>query len=126
MGYGYSIELRERVVSAVRRSVGTHEEISVIFNVSMSTIGRWLKLDREEDGVLLPRPHGGGRARLLDDEEAKILSELVEECNDRTIAELRVALTKQIGKTVSTSTLSRELARAKLTRKKKTFAPRNP
>lgn len=126
MGYGYSVELRERVVSAVRRGVGTHEEIAEIFNVSMSSVTRWLKLDRKEDGVLLPRPHGGGRARLLDGEEAKILIELVEERNDRTIAELCAAMLKRTGKTISTSTLSRELARAGLTRKKKTSARRNP
>lgn len=124
MSHGYSVELRERVVSAYQRGVGTRQEIADIFNVGIATVGRWLRAEREQ-GTLSPKPHGGGNPRLLNEEDVKILIELVEERNDRTVVELCAAMLKRTGKKVSRSTLSRELQQAGLTRKKKTFAPRN-
>jgi transposase len=39
----YSLDLRQRVVEAVRKAKQTKEEIAQLFTVSIPTINRWLK-----------------------------------------------------------------------------------
>lgn len=124
MGYGYPVELRKRVVSAVKRGLGTREEVADMFEIGVATVGRWIRADRER-GMLTPKPHGGGNSRRLDEDDVRLLVSLVEKRNDSTIEELRVAMEAQTGKTISHSTIARELKRAGLTRKKKTSAPPN-
>lgn len=42
----YSLDLRQRVVEAVRKAKQTKEEIARLFTVSIPTINRWLKRER--------------------------------------------------------------------------------
>jgi excisionase family DNA binding protein len=42
----YSLDLRQRVVDAVRKAKQTKEEIARIFSVSVPTINRWLRRER--------------------------------------------------------------------------------
>lgn len=125
MGKGYSLDLRERVIAAYRRGGRTRNQIAADFGVGVATVGRWLALERL-NGNLNPRPYGGGAKPVFTEDERAILLELVAERADRTNEEYRKLMEKRTGKPSSTSTISRELSRLKLTRKKKTSAPPNP
>lgn len=65
MGYGYSLDLRKRVVAAYERGDGTFEEVGKTFGVGEATVNRWVQLKRRS-GSLAPRPHGGGHPTPFD------------------------------------------------------------
>ncbi|TXD36894.1 transposase [Lujinxingia vulgaris] len=118
MGKGYLLDLRERVIAAYRRGGRTRNQIADDFGVGVATVGRWLALERL-NGNLNPRPHGGGAQSVFTDGECAILLEFVSLRPDRTNEEYRVRMEKRTGKPSSTSTISREPCRLKLTRKEK-------
>jgi transposase len=100
----------------------THEDAAATFAVGTATVYRWRRLLRETNS-LEPRPHGGGQEPALSTEDDDLLRNLVAEKPDRTIAELTTTLVKRIKRKVSTSAVSRALARLGLTLKKKSSAP---
>lgn len=115
----YSGDLRERVVAAVDAG-GGREEVAQQFSVGSATVYRWVRRKREK-GSLEPDAMGGPRVTKLDKEALAALGRLVAEGSDRTIAELRDQLESETGVDVSTSTISRGLAKLGLTRKKKSL-----
>lgn len=124
MAAPYSADLRERVIRAVDQSTLTIEEIAEQFQVSERTIYKWLAL-RKQTGTLAPKPHAGGRALSVDEEGGKLLGRLVEEKNDRTLAEYAQAYEQACGVRLSRAALHRALVRLNLPRKKKRSALRN-
>jgi transposase len=84
----YSLDLRERVVSAVDRNDETQEEIAERFSVSTAWIGKMLKL-RRETGSLAPKPHGGGMPAKYAGEDLARLQAAVKQQSDATLEELR-------------------------------------
>ncbi len=110
-----SLDLRERVVSARRNGEGTIAEIASRFAVSTSSVKRWSRLARES-GSPAPRPHGGGRARSVDDEQVLVI---IEEEPDATIAETTTAYNAWMDASASTSAISRAFKRLGITRKKR-------
>jgi putative transposase len=52
----YSVDLRRRVVNAVREGEGTQEEVAKRFKVSLSSLKRWL--NREDLAADKPGPRG--------------------------------------------------------------------
>src|SRR6478735_8495796 len=84
----YSIDLRERILSAVVRGKGSLRELADLFSVSASTIERQLRRHRAT-GSLLPKPHAGGPCPRLDADASQRLRDLVREQPDATLAELR-------------------------------------
>lgn len=124
MAAPYSADLRERVIRAVDESTLTIEEIAEQFHVSERTIYKWLAL-RKQMGTLAPKPHAGGRALSVDEEGGKLLGRLVEEKNDRTLAEYAEAYEQARGVRLSRAALHRALVRLNLPRKKKRSALRN-
>lgn len=113
---GYSVDLRTRVMGAVEEGM-TQEEAADVFSVGVATVYRWKRLLRETNS-LEPRPHGGGQVPALSAEGEDRLRGLVGEKPDRTIRELTSELVGRLGKQVSTSAVSRALARLGLTQKK--------
>lgn len=114
----YSPDLRQKVVEAYCiKKLGSTRELAEIFSVSESTIKRWIYRYRKE-GHVKKRPHGGGKPPLLNEEELKLLYELQLEYPDATLSEISFKLDKLIGKKASASTLSRELIKLRLSRKK--------
>lgn len=114
----FSNDLRLRIIKAIQENEKSQPEIAEHFSVSLSFIEKlWHRF--RSIGSYLPKPHAGGRARVLQDKEALIRAEVAAQ-PDITLAELteRVA---QVSKTepVSLMTMSVELERLALPRKKR-------
>jgi transposase len=109
----YSMDLRQRVVTACDRGDATREQIAARFSVSVSWI-RDLMKRRRETGSIAPRPHGGGRAPAFTGGAVERLREAVRADNDATLAELARAA----GVSCVPSAVCRALSREGITRKK--------
>ena len=112
----YSIDLRERVLTAVDAGEGTQEEIAARFRVSARWI-RKLVARRAATGSIAPEPNGGGRKPLIQGEAAEALRAAVRADPDATLGELREAT----GFTGCLMTVWRSIERLKITRKKRTL-----
>jgi transposase len=117
MGYGYSVDLRERVVAFYARGETTEHETAALFGVGEATVRRWRRLKRET-GSVEPKPVAGGNPARVQGEGELLLCELVQDHPDSTIEELTEAFARASGGPISTSSMSRALARLGLTRKK--------
>ena len=113
----YSLDLRERVVSAYEEGVETIREVAEQFVVSESFIKKMLARYRAT-GDIAPRGHGGGQQKRLSQAHRKWLLKTVLATPDITLSELQqvILATKQV--VISVPTLSRELRALNLRRKK--------
>ena len=109
----YSIDLRERVVTACDARDGTREQIAARFSVSVSWVRKLIRR-RRETGSIAPRPRGGGRAPAFDAEAGRRLREAVRADDDATLRELAGAA----GVACCASAVHRALERLGITRKK--------
>ena len=76
MGRPYSLDLRERVVSAVRSGMSC-QEAAKRFEVSPSSSSRWVERDRET-GSPAALPMGGKRPFSLETERPWVLARMAE------------------------------------------------
>jgi transposase len=114
----YSLDLRQKVLTAVLRGDRTIREVAELFSVGTSFVNKLLDLHRTGQDIA-PRPHGGGYpARLLPSHE-RLLRAQVRRRKDATLEELRAHLEERDELSVSISTISRALIRLDLGRKKK-------
>jgi transposase len=113
----YSLDLRKRVIAAVRAKQQTIDQIAATFGVSASTVDKWAKRWREHKQIAA-LPWAGGAKRKLQGCEAAIRAK-VKEQPDITLAELGEHLRTAAQVAASPSMLSRELARLNLPRKKR-------
>jgi transposase len=111
----YSDDVRSRVVEAIEEGA-TREEVAEQFGVSLSTVGRFVRLDRET-GSISPAKFGGYKRYALAAHEEWV-RRLVAEQPDITLAELRAKLAKE-RVTVGQTSIFRFLRHLKLTFKKK-------
>jgi transposase len=119
----YSLDLRQRVLSAALCGDRTIPAVASLFGVSTAFVNKMLRLYRA-GADLAPRPHGGGYpARLLPRHE-KLLRSEVRRRKDSTLEELRAHLAEKDAVAVSVSTVSRALIRLDLPRKKKSGGER--
>src|SRR5438067_1717683 len=84
----YSVDLRERVVSAYEAAEGSVRELADLYKVAKNTVENWLGLFRSTGGVA-PRAHGGGVAATISGDRLNTLCRLVGEHDDATLVELR-------------------------------------
>jgi transposase len=82
-----SNDLRQRILDAVDNREGSRRKLAARFKVNVSTITRLLQL-RRQTGSSEPRPHGGGVAPTLDQDDLERLRGLVEEAPDATLEAL--------------------------------------
>jgi transposase len=115
MAKPYSDDLRARVVAAVAEGA-TREEAAEHHDVSLSSVGRFLRLERET-GSVSPAQFGGYKPYALAAHEELVRHVLAQQ-PDITLAELKVMLAKRKVKVGQTS-IFRFLRHLKLTFKKK-------
>jgi transposase len=121
MGKPYSNDLRERVVAAIDTG-HTREEVAELYNLALSTVGRFIRRKRET-GSVEPDKFGGHKTFTLAP-HADLVRALVAEQPDSTLAELKSRLAKEKVK-VSKSAISRFLHHLNLTFKKRAYTPRS-
>ena len=113
-----SLDLRQRIVTRYLSGQGTYEDVADHFSVGKASVVRFVSQYRRS-GRLEPKAATGGQESKLNEKALATLRSLVEEQPDRTVYELAVALEEQTGISVGTSTISRGLAKLRLTRKKR-------
>lgn len=113
----YSLDLRERVVSAYENGVETILEVAERFEVSDSFIKKLLRRKRTT-GEIAPIGHRGGQPKRLSQRHRTWLLKTVLSEPDITLGELSERLLSEQNLAASVSTLSRELRAMNLRRKK--------
>jgi transposase len=112
------MDLRERVIRAYDRKVGTQEHIAGLFGVSARWIKKLLKR-RRETGVIAPKPHGGGWTPKFSGPKLEQLKAWVGQNPDATLQELL----DRSGVEGSIMAVHRALERLKCRRKKSRSTP---
>jgi len=120
MARPFSVDLRRRVVDAYEAACESMAQIAARYQLGSATINRWVNQQRRT-GSLAPLPHGGGPPPKVDEKGLCLLCLLVQEEPDATLPELAQRYREEGGDVLSLATLSRELRRVGMTRKKKTF-----
>lgn len=115
MAKPYSNDLRERVIAAIEEGA-TREETAEVHHISLSSVGRFLRLKRER-GSISPAQFGGYKRHALTEHEDLVRDVLTQQ-PDITLAELKVVLAKRKIKVGQTS-IFRFLRHLDLTFKKK-------
>jgi transposase len=113
----YSLDLRERIVDAVERGLGTRSEVAAMFGVHESFVYKLLRQKRKR-GDLAPLPHSGGAEAKLNEDQLLLLADLVAKSPDATLEQLRERIRKQARVEVSIPTIWRALDGLGLSRKK--------
>ena len=114
----YSIDLRQKILSAWQNQEGSQREIAKRFKVSLSFVRDFLKRYRET-GEIAAQRQGGDRRSKLKAKEQEILQTIVTEHSDMYLWEIKAAMQERTGIEVSVTSLCRTLKRLKLKRKKK-------
>lgn len=109
---------RNAIVRAWHEEKLTYEQIAQRLCVGEATVSRILLLHRET-GAVDPRPRGGGNWSPIQKEIAELLTRIVEEMPDATIAELTEALLKRADVETSRSSVQRAMQRLGFSRKKR-------
>ena len=113
----YSLDLRQRVVSAYENGVETILEVAERFEVSDSFIKKLLRRKRAT-GEIAPVGHRGGQPKRLNQKHQKWLLKTVLATPDITLKDLGERLFSQQRVSASAATLSRQLRELNLRRKK--------
>ena len=113
----YSLDLRERVVTAYENGAETILEVAERFEVSDSFIKKLLRRKRTT-GEIAPIGHRGGQPKRLTDKHRKWLLKTVLAEPDITLGELQERLLGEKNLRVSVPTLCRALQALNLRRKK--------
>ena len=113
----YSIDLRQKILSAWQNKEGTQRELAKRFKVSLSFLRDFLRRYRET-GEIATRIQGGDRRSKLKGKEQELLKIIVTEKSDIYLREIKEEIKERQGIEVSISSLSRTLNRLKLRRKK--------
>jgi transposase len=114
----YSIDLRQKILSAWENKEGTQRELAERFKVSLSFIRDFLRRYRETSEITA-KPQGGDRCSKIQGENQELLKKIVTEKSDIYLREIQEIIKESKGIEVSVSSLSRTLNRLNLNRKKK-------
>jgi transposase len=120
----YSIDLRQKILHACERRLGSQQAIANIFGVSLSFVEKLLRRHRIT-GEIAPKPHGGGQRPRMDAAAQAQVRQLVHDQSDATLAELCTRAAETTGLRVSVPTMCRVLRRLGLPRKKSLSTPRS-
>ncbi len=112
----YSHDLRERVIAALQAG-DTQAAVAARFSLSKSTVEKWWYRWRDT-GSCAALPHRSGPTRKLQPHEGFLRAELKKQ-PDATLDELCARVAEAHGVVVHSTTMSRELQRLRLPRKKR-------
>jgi transposase len=118
----YSIDLRQKILQACERRLGSRRALADLFGVSLSFVEKLLRRQRTT-GDIAPKPHAGGQRPSLDAAADTLIRRLVHENTDITLAELCARVADEKGIHVSVATMCRVLQRLGLPRKKSRSTP---
>lgn len=111
------MDLRQRIVQAYKRGQGSQRMLAQRFCVSRSSVERLLKHERQT-GSVAPKPHGGGRAPIVQENDRETIKEWLRDEPDLIQQQVAERFTAHTSRTVSQQTISRSLRRLEITRKK--------
>lgn len=111
----YSLDLRERVVAAVKEGA-KQPEVAKRFKVSLSSVERYVRLERQRRLRAKSPP---GRPAAIAAAAYGMLAEQVAQHNDASLKEHCELWQKEQGASVSVYAMCRALQRARLPRKKR-------
>src|SRR5215210_2705842 len=120
MGKPLSVDLRDRVVTAIEGGMSRRQAASR-FGVSISSAIRWTALSRRT-GDVRPKRQGGDKRSARIEAHAPLILGAVADRADITLAELQAILAER-GVAVAVSTLWRFFARRQITLKNVWPAP---
>ena len=112
-----SDDLRTRLVNVYEETALSYSKGAARFQVSESSVRRFVKQWREQ-GTVAPRPHGGGQPSRLDGAGMALVTEVTNTQVDATQDEVRAIVAEKTGIHVSQPTICRILQRSNITRKK--------
>lgn len=122
MAKALSLDLRERVVSAVAGGM-SRRKAATRFGVSAASAVRWKALEARQ-GDARAKPAGGDRLSHRIEAHADFILGELDKRRDITLAEMRALLAER-GLAVALSTVGRFFARHGITRKKRRPMPAN-
>jgi transposase len=120
----YSIDLRQKIVHAYERRLGSQHTLADVFGVSLSFIEKVLRRYRTT-GELGPKPHAGGQKPRVDAAAQAFVRQVVHDNPDATLEELCAWLADATGVRVSLATMCRVVHRLGVPRKKSHSMPRS-
>jgi transposase len=112
----YSIDVRQRILRACERQLGSQRTIADLFGVSLPFVEKVLRQYRAT-GDLAPKPHAGGQKPRLNAAAQAVVRRLVGDNPDATLEELCTSVAGETGRRVSVPTMCRVLPRLGLPRK---------
>ena len=113
----YSIDLRQKLLEAYARRLGSQRALAQVFGVSLAFVEKVLRQHRTT-GTIAPKPHAGGQKPRLGEAAHGLLRQLVRDDPDLTLHELCTRMATETGVRVSVATMCRVLQRLGLPRKK--------
>lgn len=120
----YSLDLREKIVSAIEKGDSSVRKVSLRFGVGKNFVQK-LVTQKRTQGHLLPGKQGGSMVSPIMKYKAQLMA-IFEKQNDATLAEYCELLFDETGLWVSQSTMCRTFQRLGLPLKKKRSALAKP
>jgi transposase len=120
----YSSDLRQKILSAYERRLGSQRALAHVFGVRLSFVEKVLRRYRST-GQLGPKPHAGGQKPRLDAAAQALVRQTVDAQPDATLAELCAHVADTAGVRVSLATMCRLVQHLGLPRKKNHSMPRS-
>jgi transposase len=114
----YSLDLRQKILSAWQNKENTQRGLAERFKVSLSFVRDFLRRYRETNEIAA-RPQGGDRRSKIKGKDEELVKAIIRKQNDIYLREIKETLQENNGIEVSVSGLSRTLKRLKLGRKKR-------
>jgi transposase len=118
----YSIDLRQKILRAWERHLGSQRTIADIFGVSLAFVEKVLRQHRTT-GHIAPKPHAGGQKPRLGAAAQAVVRRLMGANPDATLEELCTGVAAETGVQVSVPTMCRVLQRLGLPRKNSRSTP---
>ena len=115
----YSLDLRQKAISAYEDGEGTQEEITERFSINVSTLRNWL-IRKRKTGDIKPKEHiYRGRKVVIGEEGASFIQEMVKEKPDILIKDIQVSYKEKFNIQAAQAMVSRVFKKLDLRRKKK-------